>query len=58
MKINKFEQEVRLEAVKAASKVASEYDGIGNLMIHARWVSYFILTGNQPEVAEVVPGKA
>ncbi len=53
--MNKFEQEVRLEAVRAARRVASEYDGIGNLMVHARWLSDFILTGNQPEVTAVRP---
>ncbi len=56
--MNKREQEVRLEAVKAASRVVSEYDDIGNLMVHARWLSDFILTGKQPEIAEVRPSKS
>ena len=53
--MNKFEQEARLEAVRAACRVASEYEGIGNLMVHARWLSDFILTRNQPEVTAVKP---
>ena len=56
--MDKFEQEVRLEAVKAASRVASEYASISNLMVHARWLSDFISTGSQPEVTELRPSKA
>ena len=56
--MDKFEQEVRLEAVKAASLVSSEHASIGNLMVHASWLSDFISTGSQPEVAEVRPSKS
>lgn len=42
---------VRLEAVKAAAKVASPSDGIGNLLIHARWLAGYISTGEPPEIA-------
>jgi len=41
---------VRLEAVKAAARVSSPYDGIGNLLIHAQWLANYVLTGTPPEV--------
>jgi hypothetical protein len=52
-KFEQFEQEVRLEAVKVASKVASKSAGISNVMVHAYWLSHFILTGSQPEVSNI-----
>ena len=57
-KVDKFEQEVRLEAVKAAVGVSTKSASIGNLMVHAQWLSDFISTGSQPEVTELRPSKA
>ena len=47
------EKEIRLESIKAASRVASPYEGVGNLLTHADWLTSFILTGNRPEVETV-----
>ena len=43
-----FEQAVRLEAIKAAVKVSSIHETVGNLLVHADWISIFILEGKQP----------
>ena len=51
--MEEFQQQARLEAVKAASRVVSRYDDIGNLLVHAGWLARFILTGNQPETGTV-----
>lgn len=49
--------EIRIEALRAAVKVASPADTIGNLMIHAGWLSKFLETGGAPEVeSNVVAG--
>jgi len=43
--------EIRLEAIKAASKLTSPSEGIGNMLIHARWIENYVATGEPPEVA-------
>jgi hypothetical protein len=42
--------EVRIEALRAAAKVATPTDDIGNLLIHAGWACQFLETGRPPEV--------
>lgn len=43
--------DVRIEALRAAAKVASPTDDIGNLLIHAGWLCQFLETGRaNPEV--------
>lgn len=42
-----FEQTVRLEAIKAAARVASVHETVGNLLVHAEWIAAFILEGKQ-----------
>ena len=39
------EQDIRLEAVKAAARVSGEHDGISNLLIHADWITTFVIHG-------------
>jgi len=43
-----FEQTIRLEAIKAAARVASIHETTGNLLVHADWISTFIFEGKQP----------
>lgn len=47
------EQQIRLEAVKTAAKIASPHDEIGNLLVHAGWISSFIIEGKNPILHEV-----
>jgi hypothetical protein len=42
---------IRLESVKAAAKVCSDSEGIGNLLIHARWLAEFIISGEPPTIS-------
>jgi hypothetical protein len=48
-------QLIRLEAIKAAARVASQYDGVANLLIHAGWVSTFIEEGKSPSCNSTTP---
>ena len=50
-----FEQQVRLDAVRAAVKVASPHYDAANLLVHAKWFAQFILNGDDPVIAAVDP---
>ncbi len=41
---------VRIEALRAAAKVASPTEDIGNLIIHTQWLCQLLETGRAPEV--------
>jgi hypothetical protein len=43
--------EIRLAAIKAATNLTSPSGGVGNMLIHARWIENYITTGESPEVA-------
>ncbi len=47
-RVTMSDQELRLEAVKAATRVSSHYDDVANLLVHARWIVEFIRTGRSP----------
>ncbi len=44
------DQEIRLEAIKVAAKVADSSSGVANILIHAQWITDFILLGRMPEL--------
>lgn len=46
---------VRLEAVKAAARVCSPREGVGNLLIHAGWLADYILSGESPAITPSGP---
>jgi hypothetical protein len=48
--------DVRLEALKAATKVAKATDGVADLLAHAGWLSQFVETGKAPAVDSSVAG--
>jgi hypothetical protein len=50
-----FNQKVRLEAIKAAASVASMRENVGNLLVHAEWISTFIIEGKQPLIESENP---
>ncbi len=45
--------EIRIEALRAASKVAMPGDGAGSLIANARWLADFLETGKTPEAETV-----
>jgi hypothetical protein len=49
------EQDIRMEAVKAAARVSGEHDGIANLLIHAEWIETFIIRGKDAVIVDEEP---
>ena len=47
---NLREPEIRMRAIEAAASVASPSDDIGNLLIHADWISSYVISGSLPEI--------
>lgn len=48
--------EVRLEALRAAARVAQPHDDVGNLLIHTEWIYQFLTTGKSPATDSVIAG--
>jgi len=42
--------ELRIRAIEAAARVARSHEDIGNLLIHADWITSYVFTGRLPEV--------